>query len=320
MIHLPKILLLFPAMTCSIIAAVISFYLPCHANQEGISNHQAAEEVPSPVVTDGEENMPVIDNRLKEEEKTRESSFSLTPHRQVYVLLASYDPDPNTEVYDFTYEDKPKKVEANFQLSFKIRLWKNLFKNNGDLFCAYTQRSFWQVYDEVLSSPFRETNYEPELFIKFDTDFDILGFNHRAFTFGINHQSNGRSGVRSLSRSWNRIYADFILQRGNLGIGLRSWYRIPEDDDDDDNPDITEYLGNGEFFGAYKIKKNVFSFKFRNNLRINENRGAAELGWSYPIGKIRGYVQYFVGYGESLIDYNYKSNRIGVGIMLFDLI
>jgi phospholipase A1 len=58
----------------------------------------------------------------------------------------------------------------------------------------------------------------------------------------------------------------------------------------------------------------------RNNLRDN-NRGAVELTWSYPIiGTLRVYTQYFNGYGESLIDYNHHNQRIGIGIALNDLL
>jgi phospholipase A1 len=314
-----KIVLAFFAMFCAIAVSVIPLFSPCRAEQPDTGGNPTSEPISTPAVTTSEKEVSAIEGRITEEKKVGVSRFAIMPHRQNYFLAVTYDSDPNTETYEFADEDEPKHFEVKFQLSLKLLLWDNMFRGNGDLFWAYTQRSWWQLYDEALSSPFRETNYEPEVFVKFDTDFDVLGLRNRLFVIGLNHQSNGRGGV--LSRSWNRIYADLMAERGNFVIGLKPWYRIPEDEEDDDNPNIEKYMGCGELFGAYRLNEHVLSFMARNNLRRHENKGALELGWSFPIThNLRGYVQYFNGYGESLVDYNDSASRIGVGFMMFDWI
>lgn len=246
-----------------------------------------------------------------------EKPFAVSWHRPNYFLGATYNRNPNQKLYESVGRDKPEHYEAKFQLSVKMLVWPEIFNGKADMYAAYTQRSFWQIYSE--SSPFRETNYEPEIFLSFDTDFNFLGLTNRVFTFGANHQSNGMGP--DLSRSWNRIYMEFNAERGNFITGLKTWYRIPEDTEDDDNPDIEDYLGYGHIFGVYKYRKNVFSFLFRNNLDFDENKCALEIGWSYPvINDLRVYVQYFYGYGESLADYNVRSNRISIGVMINDWI
>jgi len=61
----------------------------------------------------------------------------------------------------------------------------------------------------------------------------------------------------------------------------------------------------------------------RNQLESGFEDGAVELSWSIPVFNykpLKGYIQYFYGYGESLIDYDRKVNRIGVGISITDWI
>ncbi len=315
----PKILLPFFETFCAIAITVVSLFSPCYALQLGVAGNPSSNKVLMPSVTPSSEEVSVIERRQTEEKKIRMGAFAITPHRQNYFLFITYDSHPNIEMYEFADQSEPKNYEVKFQLSFKILLWEKMFRNNGDLFFGYTQRSFWQLYDRALSSPFRETNYEPEMFVKFDTDFNVLGLRNRLFLIGFNHQSNGRG--EPLSRSWNRIYAEFIAEWNNFVIALKPWYRIPEKEEDDDNPDIEKYLGYGELLAAYRLKGHVFSFMLRNNLRGDENKGAVELGWSFPIThNVRGYVQYFNGYGESLVDYNDTANRIGIGVMLNDWI
>lgn len=261
--------------------------------------------------------LSVLRNRVNTEKKLHKKPFIISLHRPNYFLGATYNQNPNRELYESVGRDAPERYEAKFQLSVRMLVWPEIFGGKADLYAAYTQKSLWQIYS--ISSPFRETNYEPEVFLSLDTDFNVLGLTNRLFILGANHQSNGMGP--DLSRSWNRLFMQFVAERGNFVIGLKAWSRIHEDAEDDDNPDIEDYLGYGHIFGAYKYRKNVFSFLFRNNLDVDDNKIALELGWSYPIiSKLRVYAQYFYGYGESLADYNVRSNRIGFGVMINDWI
>jgi phospholipase A1 len=312
----PKILLSFLAVFFAIALVVISPSSPCLAEQSDTAGEEPGEAVSIQEDIPAKKKESAIRRSERKERRIGDGVLSLSTHRQNYFLPFTYNSNPNRDTYGDAGENKPGNIEVKFQLSFKVLLWEKIFWDRGDVFFGYTQLSFWQLYDKKLSSPFRETNYEPEVFFKFDTDFNVLGLMNRLITFGFNHESNGKSG--DLSRSWNRIFAVIAADRGNFAIALKPWYRIPEDKDDDDNRNIEKYMGYGELFGAYRWKGNVFSFLFRNNLRQN-NRGAVELGWSYPITtNLRLYAQYFNGYGESLVDYDHSVNRIGVGVMLND--
>lgn len=259
-----------------------------------------------------------VSRRLRLERETRDSAWVITPMRPSYILPATYLSNVNKEPWRATGDDTEfDAIEVKFQFSFKLAVWEEPLGPNSDLYFGYTQVSVWQAYNDAESSPFRDTNYEPEFFVSFDTDVDVLGLKNRAVSLGVVHQSNGR-GSEDLSRSWNRAYANFILERGPLGLSIKPWYRFPEDRDDDNNPNIERYYGYGEVRAAYKYREQVFAAMGRNNLRADGNKGALELSWSFPLGRVRGLVQYFAGYGETLLDYNHSQQRIGVGVMLSD--
>lgn len=259
----------------------------------------------------------LVANRRDAEKATRQNPFVISPHKQNYVLLASYNAEPNFQVYNIPESDFDR-WEMKFQLSYKMPVVEGLFGSDVDLYAAYTNLSFWQAYNRDISSPFRETNHEPELFLvvpdMWPDDWQLDGWRNALMQFGVVHQSNGQGGF--LSRSWNRLYADLLFEKRNFLLGLKSWYRIPEDNDD--NPHIDDYLGRYEIHGLYKRRQQTFSLMLRN-LFDGENRDTIKLDWSFPLyGRWRGYLQYFNGYGESLIDFNAKSHRLGFGLQLTD--
>lgn len=283
--------------------------------------------IETPVADEKEKTNWVLQKRLTLEALNRSSRFVLTPHKRNYLFPLSFTEHPNTAPYQ--KEDDSSlldlsKTEVDFQLSIKILLREDLFGDNGHLYLGYTNHSLWQVYSDEDSAPFRETNHQPELILSFTNDWEILGFRNALNEVVLNHQSNGQGGL--LSRSWNRVMLNTVFERGNFAFALNPWYRLPEpeqeypgDPDGDDNPDITNYMGNFEFNGAYQHRDDIYSIMLRNNLHA-ENKGALELGWSFPISSnLRGQLKYFNGYGHSLIDYNTDMEVFALGIVFTDL-
>jgi phospholipase A1 len=282
-------------------------------NQEtaGANGETQESDTAEPVVS-------AIDERFEEERKTRENVFVITPHKPNYVLPLAYKV-PNNEPYLSTGGEYNDKIEVKFQFSFKYLVLANLLRRHGELYFAYTNQSYWQAYSSYKSSPFRETNHEPEVFVALPNSWEIFGFTNKLNILGASHQSNGRGGMES--RSWNRVYTAFVFERDRFSFSIKPWLRLPEDAENDDNPDIEDYLGYGEFRAFYKYRAHVFGLMLRNNFDFSDNHGAVQLDWSFPLfhrERLKGYIQYFNGYGESLIDYNASTNRIGVGLLLTD--
>jgi phospholipase A1 len=257
--------------------------------------------------------------RRQQERETQLKPFVMTPHKQNYLLIGAYTKDPNNGPYDAAYPDGDYTLdnwETMFQISFKFPVWTEMFGSNGNLFVAYTQRSFWQVYNTDISSPFRENNFEPEGFLSFDNDWELGGgWKNSLNKVGIVHQSNGQT--EGLSRSWNRVYVETFLINPdyNIYFSLKPWAIVG---DIDDNPDIKDFMGNFEFKAVYQAGQHNIGLMTRNNLS-SDNKGALQLDWSFPLYKhLRGYVQAFHGYGYSLIDYNANQNVLGIGFELTD--
>ncbi|WP_392339462.1 phospholipase A [Moritella marina] len=289
----------------------------------GICAAQSSLEEDGTVIIRGKKvKAGVLTRRIVAERQNDSSEFVLTPHRMNYILPAYSTSEVNPEAYKEAedLDDSYKTVESKFQLSLKLPLsYRSLLVDGDRIYAAFTIEAWWQVYAKDISSPFRETNYRPEVFYVAPLDWHPNDANTGVMV-GFEHQSNGRSG--SLSRSWNRVYAEFIYEQGNLVWSVRPWYRLAENEKTDptspkgdDNPDIADYMGNVEYGIGYAFGKYELSAEMRQN--FSTHNGSVQVNLTTPLyGKLKGYITVFNGYGESLIDYNHSQTRFGIGIAL----
>ncbi|MGF6147521.1 Putative phospholipase A1 precursor [Kingella potus] len=249
--------------------------------------------------------------------------LTVREHQPMYLMPAWYNSSPNrtpsSPTRGTTTQERftdQQRTETKMQVSFKSKVAEDLFKSRADLWFGYTQKSDWQIYNQGnRSAPFRNTDYEPEIFITQPVRSHLpFGGRLRMIGAGFAHQSNGQS--RPESRSWNKIYAMAGMEWGRLTVIPRVWTRVfDEKGDKNDNPDLADYIGYGDLKLHYRLTdKQNLSATLRYNPRTGY--GAAEAAYTFPIkGKLQGIVRGFHGYGDSLIDYNHKQNGIGFGLM-----
>lgn len=273
--------------------------------------------------TSPEAHLSMLGHTWELDPQDRGNTLRVRPYKPVYILPFFHTGQPNTAPtspsVNHSVDGLPlNNTEAKLQISLKTKLIEDLFGDNGDLWFGYTQSSRWQVYNPSLSRPFRETNHEPEFMFVWRTDYRLGDWRWRMASLGINHQSNGRS--LPLSRSWNRVIAAFGFENEDWAVTLRPWWRIPEKASQDDNPDISHYLGRGDLQIARRWGRQQLTLLLRHNLRQGSgSRGAAQFDYAFPIaGELRGHLQWFSGYGESMIDYNHRANYYGIGVSLVE--
>ncbi len=274
--------------------------LDARLHPDGVRN-QAEERVAASIAS---RELSALDRRWELSPESKLGSFNLRAYKPVYLLPLAWSSRPNRL-------PQSPNPENRLQDPFDLQPTEARFQ-------GYTQSSRWQLYNSRTSRPFRETVYEPEALLVFGPKAEVFGWDLRMASIGINHQSNGRS--LPLSRSWNRVVAAFGFERENWLLSLRPWWRISEDAETDDNPDIVDYLGRGDISLVHRRGQHELALLARHTFKSGaESRGALQLDWSFPLSRsLRGHVQVFEGYGESLIDYNVRSTQIGVGISLFE--
>ena len=163
--------------------------------RERCSSDSVRSGEPVVVAPELPEDTPVLTRRLEQERAIEGRAWTILPHRPNFILPYSYNSAFDRGFYsDLGYSDADalKDYEAIFQVSMKVPVWYGLTGDNGDVYFAFTSRAWWQVFagDEA-SAPFRETNYEPELFVRYNNDWEFLGFRNTLNSFGLVHQSNG---------------------------------------------------------------------------------------------------------------------------------
>jgi len=249
----------------------------------------------------------------------RNSEFGLKPHYPNYLLPYGY---ATKEYTSYTPSDNYRNIESELQVSLKIEALYDFFGWDETLSLAYSHRSFWQAYTE--SSPFRETNYNPEVFLTFPLSFEQELPSLRAVSFGIGHLSNGQGNIekanipgdsiylQNRSRSINYVYGVASFQHGSLLTDLTLWLPNRHNGDLEDNPKIMDYVGYGNIKFRYFYQKNLFTLMSRFN--VETKKGALEFTYSYPIADdVYFFTKIFSGYGESLIDYNNDVTKFSIG-------
>ena len=259
----------------------------------------------------------MLSKQMSREEEIGFETLAFLPYGANYFVPVSYYSAYGEQV--LSKENDYKPIETEFQFSLKFPLHRSILMDNDMAFIAYTQRSYWQLY--TTSSPFRETNYQPEIVYSMKDIGEVNNVSLSALNLSFNHQSNGQSG--ELSRSWNRLIGTMALEYHRFTFGGQVWWRVPESASVDDNPDITDYLGDGQFLCAFRpAKEHLLTLRLQNHLESSFSKGSSELTWSIPIkgSRLKWYLKAFAGYGDSLADYNRFVQRYSIGFAMSDIL
>jgi phospholipase A1/A2 len=276
------------------------------------------------------------------EKNSARDTFELRGYRPISISVVGADSVntlPSSPTNGSPAAATPYSVsEMKLNLSVRTKLASGLLHREGQplsdsVWFAYSQQSYWQLFNGAISRPFRATDHEPEVIYVFGHDRPLpAGWTYRMSGAGLVHHSNGQS--LPLSRSWNRVYlmtaADKITRDGDrFSLQVKGWQRLPEKRGNDDNPDISNYFGRAEIAGTWSFDRGIgkdqrthtLGLTVRHSLR-SPARGSARLEYLRSLGDansgLRFHAQLFSGYGDSLIDYNRRRTVLSLGLSLVD--
>lgn len=260
---------------------------------------------------------------------SKRGTFVVRTYQPNYLLPAHFTTNINKSPSSPTHPDggtfpQYRKTEAELQLSLRAKVLEDVLLPNADLWFAYTQQSIWQFWNGQDSAPFRSSDYQPEAIYTVpipDKTGDLGGgWRWRLVQAGIAHESNGYG--LPLSRSWNYVYAATTFTHDDIALRVRFNQRLGESGVDD-NPHITDYIGNTELTASWLPGESTMQLTGRTSFKSTK-RGSLKFEWTHPVFRdkpdgLRYYVQLFSGYGETMLDYNHFQNSIGLGFTLFQL-
>jgi outer membrane phospholipase A len=216
------------------------------------------------------------------------------------------------------------ETNAKFQVSVKFRLFNPESQTPflEKLYLAYSQTSIWALGSS--SKPFYDSSYRPGAFFLDDdvSQWPFRRWSRLGFQAGVEHESNGKDGAtsRSMNTAFVRPTFTLPLYRDYFVSFAPRFHSYIEKED---NPDIAEYRGYGDFL--VKIGQ-VDGLQLATTLRKGTTKDpySAQFDLSYPLktatfGNLGGYLhfQYFAGYGESLLDYNrHVRPQFRIGLMI----
>ncbi|MCP5346780.1 MAG: phospholipase A [Pseudomonadales bacterium] len=241
-------------------------------------------------------------------ERARFNAF-FEPYKETYLLAGAMRNADGSDPFS------GRTADIKFKLGLKFRLFPDLpaLESLAPLYFGYSQQSWWDVAES--SAPFREHNYNPEIFWDYSKTSNLNGLNFIGRLIdrvGYEHQSNGQDG--STSRSWDRVYVQRQFQAfDRLSLGVKAWEVVNKGEE---NSDITDYLGNLQLQTAFQAND-------RLTVRASALQGWETSKLSFQLDLIyripewvnsQFMLSYYEGYGEALISYRQKTSSLRAGL------